>query len=369
VREVVIVLSKVFVTQYYRLNVGFFLLIITLAFGFMSGVEHRALAEFFTSSPILALIPVAIWIIYALKVISFNKQQLQLDQNRFVRELTFLSDRTQYSALFTAGFGQFFPAVLYALFIMLVGIQNERYLESSIIAASQFLLLGLVTFFLKTKLQKLDNEIKISGVKKFFDEQFQKPLLQFYVEHLSRKQPLAFVSTKIFSGALLLGVTELYRHDTYDVRLIAMGVTFAFAANFTLLTHLHRFENQEFNLLRNLPLSIAKRIVTYTLVMVTICAPECIVILKNFPAQLAFSHVIGLLLFSFSTMLLLYALLFLKIKPDNVSRAIFSVMIIWILLILFSLPIICIAIANTIIATIIIRSCFYSFEFSEEQPD
>jgi hypothetical protein len=369
VRDVIVVLNKVFVKEFYRLNVGFFLLIITLAFGFMSGVEHRALAEFFTSSPVLAMIPVAIWTIYLLKIISFNNQQLQLKQNLFVKDLTFLSHRNQYSTLLIVVFGQFMPAFFYSIFIIFVGVRNEQFPEAAIIVASQIILLAVGTHILKTTFQKHDTEIKISRLKKFLDERFQKPLLQFYIEHLSRKQPLAFLTTKIFSGALLIGVTELYRHDTYDARLLEMGITFAFSANFTLLTHLHRFENHEFHLLRSLPLSITKRISTYFFVFVVICLPESVVIVKNFPMQLVTTQAVSLLLFGFSTLLFFYAMLFIKIKPDNVSRAIFSTIILWVLLTLFSIPSIIIAVINTILAIIIIRFFYYSFELSEEPSE
>ena len=72
------VLNKVFVREFYRMNSGFFLLTATLAFGFMSQAEHVALAQFFVSSPAALLIPVCIWIAYALKILAFNIRQLIL---------------------------------------------------------------------------------------------------------------------------------------------------------------------------------------------------------------------------------------------------------------------------------------------------
>src|SRR5688500_4396091 len=79
-----LIFNKVLAKEYYRLNTGFFLLILTLTFGFMSGVEHRALAEFFIASPLLLLVPISIWVVYLIKIINFNRSQVSLPQNQFL---------------------------------------------------------------------------------------------------------------------------------------------------------------------------------------------------------------------------------------------------------------------------------------------
>jgi hypothetical protein len=60
-------LMKLFVRVFYQENATFFLFVVGLAGGFMSDVEHTALAQFFISKIYLIAIPASFWILYAIK--------------------------------------------------------------------------------------------------------------------------------------------------------------------------------------------------------------------------------------------------------------------------------------------------------------
>ena len=66
------VLFKVLVKEFYRINAGFFLIVVGICFGFLRDIEHLALARYFTSAPVYLLIPFSVWLLYALKIIAFN---------------------------------------------------------------------------------------------------------------------------------------------------------------------------------------------------------------------------------------------------------------------------------------------------------
>src|SRR5687768_12138586 len=108
--NVVIMLNKTVAKEFYRLNSGFFLLIATLTFGFMSGVEHKALAQFFVSSPNVLLIPVGVWVVYTFKILNFNKRQANLEENRLLINISFLPAREQILCAGLCFVIQFLPA-------------------------------------------------------------------------------------------------------------------------------------------------------------------------------------------------------------------------------------------------------------------
>src|SRR4051812_2823646 len=110
------VLLKVFVSQFYKANAAFFLLILGFCFGFMSGIEHKALAQFFTSSSLLLLIPIGIWVLYTIKIVLFNRHVLQQPENEFMFCFSLLPVSQQVLMLLNVLSAQMLPALLYAVF-------------------------------------------------------------------------------------------------------------------------------------------------------------------------------------------------------------------------------------------------------------
>lgn len=80
-------LLKVFVRAFYLENATFFLFVVGIAGGFMSGVEHIALMQFFISKAYLIGIPASLWMLYAIRIINFNRSVLMRAENSFVFNL------------------------------------------------------------------------------------------------------------------------------------------------------------------------------------------------------------------------------------------------------------------------------------------
>ncbi len=91
------VLIKVLVREFYREHAVFFLMVVGLAFGFMSKVEHMFLAEFFISMPVVTLIPVGLWVVYTARIVSFNARILRQDENGFSLQPDFRFSPFAYS--------------------------------------------------------------------------------------------------------------------------------------------------------------------------------------------------------------------------------------------------------------------------------
>jgi hypothetical protein len=357
------VLNKVLAREYYRLNTGFFLLVITLAFGFMSGVEHRALAEFFIASPLLLSVPVSVWAIYLIKIINFNRSQIDFPQNQFLHALTLRPRVYQIIPLFMTMLIQFLPAVLYGFFLMVMALKYSLNVQVAIIAEALFVLLTAGTISLLQQLNNTIREVKVGWIKRYLDHRFTRPVTQFYLEYLTRKDPALVFGTKVFSGLLIFAVTQLYSGESYDERLLAMGCALAFSANFMIITQVHHFENNVFALLRNLPLSTGKRLVTFILVFFIICLPETVILIKYFPEVVGWIQVPSVIFFGVSIGLLFYGLHFTEvIRHKNFERLIFGLVMGWILLTLFGVPVSILALVNSGVGIRVVKKYFYRFE-------
>jgi hypothetical protein len=357
------VLNKVLVKEYYRLNAGFFLVIITLAFGFMSGTEHRALAEFFVASPLLLSAPTGIWAIYLIKIINFNRSQVSLPQNQFLYTFNLRSYLHQVLPFFLIVATQFMPAILYGFFLMIVALKNNFYVPLVIIPIALFLFLLIGTVMLLWQLNHVASEATVSILKKYLDYRLTKPLFQFYLEYLTRKDPALVFGTKIFSGLLIFAVSQLYSGESYDVRLLAMGCALSFSASFMIIRQIHYFENKEFVLLRNLPIPVIRRITTFLFVFFILCLPEITIVIKYFPEALYWMEAPSVIFFGISTGLLFYGLHFTNvIQQKNFERPVFSLVIGWVLIILFRVPVFILMLVNSGIGIWLVGRYFYRFE-------
>jgi hypothetical protein len=359
------VLNKILVKEYYRLNAGFFLVIITVAFGFMSGTEHHALAEFFIASPLLLFVPIGMWAIYLLKIINFNRSQVNLPQNQFLYTFNLWSYARQVLPFFLIVVTQFMPAILYGFFLIVMALKNAFYVPVVIIPIALFLFLLIGTVTLLRQLNHVASEATVGILKKYLDHRLTKPLTQFYLEYLTRQDPALIFGTKIFSGLLIFAVTQLYSGESYDVRLLAMGCALSFSASFMVIRQIHYFENKVFVLLRNLPIPVIRRTTTFLFVFLILCLPEITIIIKYFPDALNWMEAPSVILFGISTGLLFYGLHFTEvIHQKNFERPVFALVIGWILLILFRVPVFVLVLANSGIGIWLVGKYFYRFEQS-----
>jgi hypothetical protein len=363
--EVAYILNKVLVKEFYRLNAGFFLVVMTLTFGFMSSVEHRALAEFFISAHLLMCIPIALWVLYGLKIINFNTQQIRRHENSFIFELGLLKSNSRFGVLLSITAAQFMPALLYGLFLVAIAQRHGKQAATvDVVASLLFIGIGITTvlFF---QLHYPAREIKISFLKKFLDTRYSKPLVQFYTEWLTRREPVILLGTKLFGCILSFAVSQLYLAEAYDLRLMAMTATIVFAGNFMLLQQLHRFENVHFFMVRSLPITLLKRFLIIALVILILAIPEFATITRYFPENLSWYDYVALIIYSLSITLLFYALLFVRsIEEKNFTTLIFVFIIGWVLLILFSIPVGYLGTINIGAAWWIFRKHYYSFEYA-----
>ncbi|HTJ51120.1 MAG TPA: hypothetical protein VL443_16785 [Cyclobacteriaceae bacterium] len=358
------ILTKVFVVEFYQHNASFFLLIGGLCFGFMSGVEHKALAQYFVSSPLLLTIPISCWTVYTWKVILFNRNVLQLHQNEFVFHLSLIKISSRALSIFVVIAEQLLPILMYATFLIIMALGGGMYSSVVYIVISIVALLILSTVILIRELNNPNQEKRVSWLKAYFDNHFKKTFYQFFVEWISRKDLTTLIGSKSFSCLILYAVLFLYKTDNYDARLLGLGVSIAFSANASLAFQFHQFENIHFFILRNLPLRLWKRLFYYTATFILLCLPEFSLLIRNFPSNLHFSTLLSSILFSISLLLIYYTLLYRHhIDMEKHMRFVFFIVMGSVIAILFSVPMGLLAGIYLITGIYLFRKYYYNFEF------
>lgn len=356
-------LIRVFAKTFYQVHAPIFLFVIGICFGFMSGIEHKAMAVFFVSSPIFISIPVVVWAAYTAKVIHFNRLTLHLDRNAFVFNITLLGLSAQLQAFCILLIIQLLPIVAYAVFLMTIAIQLQKILSLIIIPSSIVILLmgAVIAFSLSLKINT--RKKSVFNFLRLFKIRYPRFYTMCCVEWIVREDLVTFFVTKIFGCMILLGITKLYQADHYDWRLLIIGLTITFSLNVNALLQLHRFENSAFQLTRNLPWSIAKRFLNNALVIMCLALPEWGILVRNYPGNLSFTTAALSVLFGLSLHLLFYALLYATANDDTrFTRIAFAAAIGEIVITLFTFPLWIMVMINLATGLVLFKRFFYRYE-------
>ncbi|MFZ6013925.1 MAG: hypothetical protein ACOYXT_26535, partial [Bacteroidota bacterium] len=314
-------------------------------------------------STTLLAIPIGAWLFYLLKIVNFNRQALLRQENQFLLALYNLPSSLRWYYVFVAISLQFLPAILYGGFLLTVALQHGIAWIAFIILFILALWSAVGALVLLRELKYPNQDKKVTHLKRFLDRNFAKPLIQFYLEWIVRREPVALFGTKIFSGLMLAAVSYLYRTDFYDARLLAMGSTVAFCGNMAVIFHIHQFENVHFGILRNLPLSFSQRLLNIFTVLLILLLPEIGFLWKGFPAYLPAGDYFTIFFFGLSTVLLSYAYLYRPaVKLENFSQIVFGAIMSWVVLILCKAPLWVLTTLNIVTAMWLFKKYYYDYE-------
>ena len=363
-KPVLTILNKVFVQEFYRSNASFFLVVLGLAGGFMRSYDHIALAEYFTSSIFLLLIPILFWTLYTVKVIRFNLDLLKRGENEFIYSISLLPQAAQWLALIGTLSAQLIPMIFYGLFLVLTAWKNNMMGTLALTTIACLLLIILSSSSLFIALRHPAIQKTVWALTRFINTTFAKPYPLFFPEWIIRREAWMVIGTKLFSGLVLYGIIQLYKTDEYDLRLFGMGVVLAFSANVNITWEMHRFDNFHLDIIRNLPMSYLQRLGYFTITLSILILPEAGMIIKNFPSTFTTIDLISTLLFGLSIPFLFYGCLYRRhMEQEQLMAVVFFVCIGLIVLILFKIPLFILGMVNLFSGLLIWRKYYYFFEY------
>jgi hypothetical protein len=355
--------SRVLTGGFYLVNAMFFLVVMAFCFGFMRANEHVALAQYFVSSIWLVLIPIAVWVLYAIKVVLYNTREIREEKNRFLMTLPLLPFSQKATTCTIVSCGQLAPAIAYGLFLVLVGSSPEQWPIVVVILLSLGLLIVGVAWRLHHTLVYPEKEVTTAKPSRWLDRNLVKPAPWMYVQGVIRLRPGSMYVTKIVSCLVIYGATNLYLYDSYDARLYSMAACVAFSANLVLV-HLYQiFEVVVLSVTRTLPLSFFTRTKWLVISMIVLCLPEIAILATNLPDAVGIRHYFYVIAFGISLFVFAYGALYVRFADfEAFTRWIFFVSMGWIVLILFGVPLIAGAAIHVVLGVYLLKKYFYSFE-------
>lgn len=350
--------------EYYRLNAGFFFIIIAFAFGLLRPIEHIALATYIVHSYFLLALLFGLWTLYTIKTIQFTLRTFALDENVFLYNLYLLPFPVKVTALLLVQFILYEPVVLYAAFMGYYAVLFQQYTALFYVVLFNTVSVCVAALYYVYRLKYISSERKQSRIATYMNQHFTKPYFTFYLYQVLNKQLSLYILTKIFSLILIAGTVKLYAIEDYSPVLLYLGVLVAFGAHATLTFHFNRFEQLDVLFLKNLPLSMSRRFSYNVLTYIAILIPEVLLLLRHLTGDIvSVWSAFQLLLFGVSLQLALHSYaLYRQLDLEKFIRHIFFLILFFFVLILFRIHILLITALNIAAAYAVYRKYFYQAE-------
>ncbi|GAB4029621.1 hypothetical protein [Spirosoma jeollabukense] len=327
-------LYRIFVGPFYAKNAGTFLVILLLAFGFLSAREHKALITAALGSPFLLGIVFVLWGLYLLKTTSFVRQMLSAPEHLFLQSFWLVPNVTRFTLWLAVQTALLFPVIAYAGWMVQLGITYQKWdsLSAIVVCVVSLVLTGATMNDYRLRHPSPDT-FRLPHLS------IRLPYELFFPTYWLRYEPLSLVLTKAFSGLLLAGVCRLYPTDDYDQRLLLIGLMLAILGHSQVSGQVSAFERQYLLILPNLPLSWLQRFGRYALTYGLIWLPEWLILLRNCPPDVRLDYINWLWLTGWGWLMLMHSLAYGRdIVPDRWLTGVFAGFIIGLMAIMFGLP-------------------------------
>lgn len=328
-------LNRIFVGPFYARNAGTFLVLMLLAFGFLSATEHRALIMSALGSPLLLSFVFVLWGFYLVKTVSFVWQELAAPEHLFLQTFWLIPAPKRLALWLTILTALLFPILAYGGWMIQIAAHFGRWNSLTAIAVFMLLLIAVGAVLADFRLRHPNpNALRLPHLT------IRLPYELFFPTYWLRREPLSLVLTKAFSCLLLVGVCRLYPTDDYDQRLLLIGLLLAVLGHSQVGGQVSAFERKYLLFLPNLPLSWAQRFGRYVLTYGLLWLPELLILLRNCPTAVRLDYVIWVWLTGWGWVLLMHSLAYrYDVLPERWLSGIIAAFVIGLLLIMFGLPV------------------------------
>jgi hypothetical protein len=344
--EVITMLLRVISRKFYEHSAGLLLFVFFLMFGVVEAPQllnyHWSLTTGILQSPTLMMVMMVLWMLYAGRAALFVHNKMASAEYEFLMVLQALPRARLFLAWLICASTVLMPIVLYALFMMYVG------LTLMLVQAVWILMIALLAIILLTTILF----VWILLYSKRF--QLNTPSFRFItgksytvllIRQLLQTQTLSLTLTKIFSWASVAAFLALAT-DGYDIRLPALGLLLGVAGHARLVFELRKFEDTCLSFTRNFPWPIWRRIAQHLTVFTVIMIPEMIML---FTRQVPAVDILLLLAFTVALLGLIHAWLF--IPGTDMNRHITRVF--WLFMISFLLVLSQLALPLTVVLGVV----------------
>jgi hypothetical protein len=358
--------NKGFIAEYFRQNVFFILIVLLLAFGFLSGAEHRQLVISAGKSKMFLFYIFGVWVVYFLFNILFAFRTLA-KKEFYIFYNTNQLPNIKPIIIWTYAYFMCSPLSIYYGIHMIFRGLHEGFVFmpfAVLIFHLVFTVLGGFILYFRTLIAQ-ESSFKFNFQLSIFGF-FRKPFPFFYIAELIKNRPIMYILVKFFTFLIISFFIYLYPTDEYDYRLFSIALVIVVFSNYPLMQEWLIYENQKSNFVKALPISALKHIIYMLVTIIILVVPEIILFgLKSTQfTDLAyiFSWAISLIFI----LLGLKSIFYLPLKIEKLQQNLFWVFIILLILIMYKVPLIVLAMPISILSAWSIYRFYGNWEPGKE---
>lgn len=357
------ILHKVIVVPFYKINTGFFLVLLLCFFGVMNAYDmlhfHYALMSEATSSVANVTIMCAVCMLFNLKCITFVRTTLSAPPAIFLRAARCRSVIAQSISYALIHIAIYSLMCSYAIIAAGVGLAGGHVLPAMLLLFWQLVMIGAGTFatFASINFNHRKPLLNIPSLRYTRPLPFHFWLLRFSLRHFKK----SFLFVKALSLLLLQFMVSLNAARVSKEN-ICFTLLLGISAHSLLPLHYVRFTETKLSFIRNMPASLPYRLAIYIATYALILLPEFIFLIINEWHVLPMLLVISLYMFSISRLLLFTALQYLPSMDTNKYTLIVFMLFFISVILLAAAPFWLFMIVETASAIAIYTTAYYKYQ-------
>jgi hypothetical protein len=190
----------------------------------------------------------------------------------------------------------------------------------------------------------------------------ESPYWSLFIRYIGRNKKLLFAGIKIYSCTVLFGMVINQTRIEYDLSMILLFFSLGILGHGLLIHQLRDLEETRFTFYRAAPLSLSRRFTQYSLIYLILLIPEIITLGLLTPYYLHYQDAVVFVLFSYSLLLFLNSLLFIRFfrMKDYLKIILCIFLLIYFCILTVSIPWLCIFLFLSSI--VIFFGHYYQFE-------
>lgn len=361
--KALVILHKVLVNYFYRVNGGLFAFTFLVLFGSPNSpvAFHNSLISGIIRSQVFLSLVMLCWLLYNFKCIDYIIRQLQHSRQSFFFCLNVLSAKKLYLYQLYVQVLVYMPVLLYSIAIIVIAFNKRHYFcAAEVILFDAIVVLATPYLYMLAIRRKRFTATR--SIIPRFNLKIRKPYFLFPLYFLIIDKKQMILVTKIFSLLFLYGFIKLYEPEHPDIRPLQLCLLIVAASHTAIVYEIRMFEVQYLEFSKNLPLTITVRFVQLSVMYLCLLLPELIFIFKGINVHFYLNEYPQLLLMILSLLCLFHvALIADKTNMEQLIRIVFAILAVCFFIILYN-PGIVLPLAILALAFALFNAYFYYYE-------
>ncbi len=313
------------VQEFYKARVGLFFVLIVVLFGFLSGVEHRAIALFFLGSNLGISSLFIVWLLYTFLCGQFILQLWKTPAYHFVYQTRLWSKAKQIKRFGWMAFGILQPLAYYGIFLFYIAFQENKWLGFWPVP---LIFCALVLLILAITIWRIQNPVLYVAKDKssLFKIPIIRPKSMIYwsLEYLIRQKSVTLLLSKFAVIIIFNAALSYYSIGEFDIRMPAWCLSLAYLLNLGLSYELYRWDTEIMIWARSLPIFLKTRYNRLLFSHVLLLLPETVLFFKS--NELTFVEMASIYVLGWSLIMLFHTWFYYSKKSleDSIQTVLFA---------------------------------------------